>query len=70
MSGYAQKSELPTKVSELENDAGYLTEHHDLSDYAKKTELPVVPVQSINGKTGTVKLSASDVGARPNTWIA
>lgn len=69
LSGYAQKSELPTKVSELENDAGYLTEHQDLSDYAKKTELPVVPVQSINGKTGTVKLSASDVGARPNTWM-
>ena len=54
LSGYAQKSELPTKVSELENDAGYLTEHQDLSDYAKKTELPVVPVQSVNGKTGTV----------------
>lgn len=69
LSGYAQKSELPTKVSELKNDVGYLTEHQDLSDYAKKTELPVVPVQSVNGKTGTVKLSASDVGARPNTWM-
>ena len=68
LSGYAQKSELPTKVSELENDAGYLTEHQDLSDYAKKTELPVVPVQSVNGKTGSVKLSASDVGARPDNW--
>ena len=30
----------PVKVSELENDAGYLTEHQDLSDYALKTELP------------------------------
>lgn len=69
LSGYAQKSELPTKVSELKNDAGYLTEHQDLSDYAKKTELPVVPVQSVNGKTGSVKLSASDVGARPSTWM-
>ena len=68
LSGYAQKSELPTKVSELENDVGYLTEHQDLSDYAKKTELPVVPVQSVNGKTGSVKLSASDVGARPDNW--
>lgn len=63
LSGYAQKSELPTKVSELENDAGYLTEHQDLSDYAKKTELPVVPVQSVNGQTGEVKLTAGDVGA-------
>ena len=34
--------EIPTKVSELENDAGYLTEHQDLSEYAKKSELPSV----------------------------
>ena len=68
LSGYAQKSELPTKVSELENDAGYLTEHQDLSDYAKKTELPVVPVQSVNGKTGDVLLTAEDVGALPDTY--
>lgn len=27
------------------------------------------PVQSVNGKTGEVELSAADVGARPNTWI-
>lgn len=33
---------VPTKVSELENDAGYLTEHQDLSDYAKKSEIPSV----------------------------
>lgn len=26
------------------------------------------PVDSVNGKTGSVQLSASDVGARPNTW--
>ena len=31
---------VPTKVSELENDAGYLTEHQDLSEYAKKTDIP------------------------------
>ena len=49
---YALKKDIPTKVSELENDAGYLTslpdhtheqyltEHQDLSDYAKKTEVP------------------------------
>ena len=30
------RSELPTKVSELENDAGYLTQHQSLDDYAKK----------------------------------
>ena len=37
---YALKSEVPTKVSELENDANYLTEHQDLSDYALKTDIP------------------------------
>ena len=33
------KTEIPNKVSELENDSGYLTEHQNLSDYAKKTDL-------------------------------
>ena len=32
--------EVPTKVSELENDAGYLTEHQSLAEYAKKTDIP------------------------------
>ena len=31
---------VPTKVSELENDSGYLTEHQSLAEYAKKTEIP------------------------------
>lgn len=34
----ALKSELPTKVSELENDSGYLTEHQSLEAYIKKAE--------------------------------
>ena len=34
---------VPTKVSQLENDKGYLTEHQSLDDYAKKTDLPVIP---------------------------
>lgn len=102
---FAQKiaKEIPSKVSQLENDSkflaevpseyvtetelnnkGYLTEHQSLADYAKKSELPSktsqltndsgfiksseAPVQSVNGKTGAVKLSAADVSARPNTW--
>ena len=32
-------------------------------NYALKSEIPSVPVQSVNGKTGAVQLSASDVGA-------
>ena len=31
---------VPTKVSELENDSGYLTEHQSLAEYAKKSEIP------------------------------
>lgn len=34
-----------------------------LSKYALKTELPDVPVKSVNGKTGAVQLVAADVGA-------
>lgn len=45
-------SSIPTKTSDLTNDSGFIT-----SDGA--------PVQSVNGKTGTISLSASDVGAAP-----
>ncbi len=31
-----------TKLSELENDVGFLTEHQDLSDYAKKADVPSI----------------------------
>lgn len=40
---YAKLSDLPvvpTNVSAFTNDAGYLTEHQDLSEYAKKSEIP------------------------------
>ena len=40
---YAEKKDIPTvptKVSAFTNDAGYLTQHQDLSAYAKKTEIP------------------------------
>lgn len=43
LSGFAQKSEIPTipsKVSEFENDAGYLTEHQSLEGYAKTEDIP------------------------------
>ena len=48
LSDYAKLTDIPTvptKVSELENDEGYLKEHQDLSDYAKKTEIPTVPTK-------------------------
>ena len=74
---------IPTKVSAFENDVGYLTQHQSLANYALKSELPKnvsdltndakyitasgAPVQSVNGKTGTVFLTANDVGALPST---
>ena len=33
---------IPSKTSELQNDSGYLTEHQDLTYYAKKTELEAI----------------------------
>lgn len=41
---------VPTKVSAFENDKGYLTEHQDLSGYAKTEDIPTKP---------------SDIGAQP-----
>lgn len=40
-------------ISELTNDAGYIT----------LAEVPAAPVDSVNGQTGTVVLTADDVGA-------
>ena len=34
--------DIPTKVSELENDSGYLTSHQDISNLATKVELSTV----------------------------
>ena len=33
----ADKTDIPTKVSQLENDSGYITENRDLSEYALKS---------------------------------
>lgn len=51
-SDYATKDFVTDKIDEV-----------DLSGYALKTEIPSVPVQSVNGKIGAVNLSAADVGA-------
>lgn len=50
LAGYAKTDDIPTAVSELANDAGYITAAQ-------------APVQSVNGQTGAVQLTASDVGA-------
>lgn len=52
--------EVPTKVSELENDKGYLTEHQSLEGYAKTAELAQV------AKTGSYN-DLSDKPTIPST---
>lgn len=47
---------IPAKTSDLTNDSGFIT-----ADNA--------PVQSVNGKTGVVSLSAEDVGALSGTDV-
>ena len=74
--------EVPTKVSELENDKGYLTEHQSLAEYAKKTEIPApytLPTAStstlggvkVDGNTITIADGViSSVGnAEPDAYI-
>ena len=67
---------VPTKVSELTNDSKFLTSvpseyvtESELAakNYALKSEIPSVPVQSVNNKTGAVTITASDVSAVPTT---
>lgn len=48
---------LPTKLSQLQNDVNFIT----------ASNVPAAPVASVNGKTGSVVLAASDVGALPST---
>ena len=48
--------EFPTKLSEFTNDSQYITASG-------------APVQSVNGETGAVRLTASDVGARSSSWM-
>lgn len=46
LSNYATKAELPTKVSQLQNDSSFITREEvpevNLSEYAKKSEIPNV----------------------------
>lgn len=69
-SDYATKTYVSNKIAEVQLEGSDV----DLSGYVTKDELTSTinnidyPVDSVNGKTGAVNLSAADVGARPNTW--
>ena len=56
---------IPTKVSELANDSGYLTQHQDISNLALKSEVPKVPAWSLKAQKPTY--TAEEVGALPST---
>lgn len=56
LSPYASPSNVPTKTSELTNDSGFIT-------------AATAPVTSVNSKTGAVTLTASDVGALPDSTV-
>lgn len=59
--------DIPTKVSELTNDSGYLTQHQDLTDYAKKSEIPDVSGKANVSDLATVATSGkySDLNNKP-----
>lgn len=61
LAGYAKTEDIPTKPGDIGAQPS--------GEYALKSEIPSVPVKSVNGKTGAVSLTASDVGARPSTWM-
>ena len=63
---YASKQYVKERILEVETGGSV-----DLSEFATKEDLKAIdyPVDSVNGKTGVVQLSATDVGARSNTWL-
>ena len=76
---------VPTKVSAFTNDAGYLTEHQSLIEYAKKTDIPApytLPTAStstlggvkVDGNTitiadGVISSVGGSGGSEPNAYI-
>lgn len=73
--------DVPTELSELSSDPTHrvvtdaqITDWNAKSDFSgnyndltNKPTIPTVPVQSVNGKTGAVTLTAADVDALPDT---
>lgn len=65
--GIADESKIPTKTSDLTNDSGFLTTHQSLDGYATESwvqgqgYIKSAPVSSVNGETGAVELTGSDI---------
>ncbi len=60
--GAAAAADIPTKVSQLDNDRGYLTEHQSLADYAKTADVDA----ALADKAGKADFDA-EVSAREAT---
>ena len=56
-------TKIPSKTSDLQNDSGFLTEHQDLSNYARKNEVPKTASDVGADASGTAesKVSAHNV---------
>lgn len=65
--------DIPTKVSELENDSGYLTSHQDISNLATKVELSAVeakiPDVSNFATTNYVETAITNKGYQTQTQV-
>ena len=63
---------VPTKVSELENDSGYLTSYTETDPtvpaWAKAADKPTYTAAEVGARPSTWTPTAADVGARPSTW--
>jgi hypothetical protein len=65
LTDYAKSTDIPTKVSQLNNDAKYITESEVDTKLSGKQDKLTSFVSSVNGKSGAVSLNATDVGALP-----
>lgn len=65
--------DIPTKVSELENDSGYLTSHQDISNLATKAELSTVEAKIPNvsnfATTNYVETAITNKGYQTQTQV-
>lgn len=65
--------DIPTKVSELENDSGYLTSHQDISNLATKVELSAVEAKIPNvsnfATTNDVETAITNKGYQTQTQV-
>lgn len=68
---YVTETELAAGLSGKANtaDLAAVATSGSYNDLTNKPTIPTVPVQSVNGKTGAVVLTASDVNALPSSTV-